>query len=111
MLGPNRASEEAGSARLALGEDIIGNRGWRRERRDPSLAEVFGSIKTRPTGPLWKSLPKFLAPITPTPPPSTRLPAGQLTTADFPQPTQISTGNRWDWTVASEWAEQSASTR
>ena len=62
MLGPNRASEEAGSARLALGEDIIGNRGWRRERRDPSLAEVFGSIKTRPTGPLWKKLLAFLGP-------------------------------------------------
>src|SRR6476646_7668495 len=62
MLGPNRASEEAGSARLALGEDIIGNRGWRRERRDPSLAEVFGSIKPRPTGPLWKKLLAFLGP-------------------------------------------------
>src|SRR4029078_1645787 len=62
MLGPNRASEEAGSARLALGEDIIGNGGWRRERRAPSLAEVFGSIKTRPTGPLWKKLLAFLGP-------------------------------------------------
>jgi manganese transport protein len=62
MLGPSRASEEAGSARLALGDDIIGNRGWRRERRDPSLAEVFGSIKTRPTGPLWKKLLAFLGP-------------------------------------------------
>ena len=62
MLSPRRASEEAGAATLELGEDKIGNRGWRRERRDPSLAEVFGSIKTRPTGPLWKKLLAFLGP-------------------------------------------------
>ncbi len=61
MLGPRRASEEAGAARLEL-EDTIGNRGWRRMRREPSLAEVFGSIKTRPTGPLWRKLLAFLGP-------------------------------------------------
>jgi manganese transport protein len=36
--------------------------GWRRERGRPSLAEVFGSIATRPTGPLWKKLLAFLGP-------------------------------------------------
>ena len=30
--------------------------------RTPSLAEVFGSIKTRPTGPLWRKLLAFLGP-------------------------------------------------
>src|SRR3954468_24290245 len=36
--------------------------GWRRARERPSLAEVFGTIKTRPTGPLWKKLLAFLGP-------------------------------------------------
>ena len=36
--------------------------GWRRERGRPSLAEVYGSIATRPTGPLWKKLAAFLGP-------------------------------------------------
>jgi manganese transport protein len=36
--------------------------GWRRERGRPSLAEVFGSISTRPTGPLGKKLLAFLGP-------------------------------------------------
>ena len=36
--------------------------GWRHERKSPSLAEVFGSIKTRPTGPLWRKLLAFLGP-------------------------------------------------
>src|SRR3989337_2831217 len=36
--------------------------GWRRASRTPSLAEVFGSIKTRPTGPLWRKLLAFLGP-------------------------------------------------
>jgi len=62
MLGPRRAADEVGSARAKLEEDAPANRGWRRERRDPSLAEVFGSIKTRPTGPLWKKLLAFLGP-------------------------------------------------
>ena len=38
------------------------DRGWRRAARTPSLAEVFGSIKTRPTGPLWRKLLTFLGP-------------------------------------------------
>src|SRR5689334_5875190 len=36
--------------------------GWRRERGRPSLAEVFGSIRTRPTGPFWRKLLAFLGP-------------------------------------------------
>ena len=36
--------------------------GWRRAARTPSLADVFGSIKTRPTGPLWRKLLAFLGP-------------------------------------------------
>jgi manganese transport protein len=36
--------------------------GWRRERRRPSLVEVFGSIATRPTGPMWRKLLAFLGP-------------------------------------------------
>jgi manganese transport protein len=38
------------------------NVGWRRERTRPPLAEVFGSIKTRPTGPFWRKLVAFLGP-------------------------------------------------
>ena len=41
------------------GENLTG---WRRERGRPSLAEVYGSIATRPTGPLWKKLAAFLGP-------------------------------------------------
>ena len=36
--------------------------GWRRERGRPSLSEVFGSIATRPKGPLWRKLIAFLGP-------------------------------------------------
>ena len=36
--------------------------GWRRARGRPALAEVFGSIATRPTGPLWRKLLAFLGP-------------------------------------------------
>ena len=36
--------------------------GWRRERGRPALAEVFGSIATRPTGPKWRKLIAFLGP-------------------------------------------------
>src|SRR6185436_7521003 len=36
--------------------------GWRRARERPSLAEVFGSIKTRPSGPMWRKLLAFLGP-------------------------------------------------
>jgi manganese transport protein len=36
--------------------------GWRRHRGAPSLSEVFGSIATRPQGPLWRKLISFLGP-------------------------------------------------
>src|SRR5215472_16082109 len=36
--------------------------GWRRERNRPPLAEVFGSISTRPTGSLGRKLMAFLGP-------------------------------------------------
>jgi manganese transport protein len=36
--------------------------GWRRGRGAPSLSEVFGSIATRPKGPLWRKLIAFLGP-------------------------------------------------
>jgi manganese transport protein len=36
--------------------------GWRKARGRPPLAEVFGSIATRPTGPLWRKLLAFLGP-------------------------------------------------
>lgn len=39
-----------------------GENGWRRARGRPSLAEVFGSIKTRPTGGIWRKLVAFLGP-------------------------------------------------
>jgi manganese transport protein len=36
--------------------------GWRRPRGTPSLAEVFGSIATRPGGSFWRKLVTFLGP-------------------------------------------------
>jgi manganese transport protein len=36
--------------------------GWRRDRGAPSLADVFGSVATRPKGPLWRKLVAFLGP-------------------------------------------------
>ena len=36
--------------------------GWKRPRGTPSLAEVFGSIKTRPSGSFWRKLVAFLGP-------------------------------------------------
>ncbi|HTS39662.1 MAG TPA: Nramp family divalent metal transporter [Xanthobacteraceae bacterium] len=36
--------------------------GWRRRGERQSLAEVFGTIATRPTGSLWKKLVAFLGP-------------------------------------------------
>ena len=36
--------------------------GWKRPRGTPSLAEVFGSIATKPTGSFWRKLVTFLGP-------------------------------------------------
>ena len=36
--------------------------GWRRERERPSLAEVFGSISTKPSGSYFRKLASFLGP-------------------------------------------------
>ena len=36
--------------------------GWHRLRERPSLAEVFGSIATNPSGPYWRKLLSFLGP-------------------------------------------------
>src|SRR6266850_1864735 len=36
--------------------------GWKRPRGTPSLSEVFGSIRTRPTGSYWRKLVSFLGP-------------------------------------------------
>jgi manganese transport protein len=36
--------------------------GWRRERGRASLAEVYGSIRTRPSGSYWQKLLSFLGP-------------------------------------------------
>jgi manganese transport protein len=36
--------------------------GWSRPRGTPSLSEVFGSIRTRPTGSFWRKLAAFLGP-------------------------------------------------
>ena len=43
-------------------EAQTGESGWRRARSNPSLSEVFGTIATRPQGPLWKKLLAFLGP-------------------------------------------------
>ena len=49
-------------AEPSVAETHDADRGWRRAARTPPLAEVFGSIKTRPTGPLWRKLLTFLGP-------------------------------------------------
>ncbi len=36
--------------------------GWRTPRQRPSLAEVFGTIATKPTGSFWRKLTAFLGP-------------------------------------------------
>jgi manganese transport protein len=36
--------------------------GWNRPRGTPSLSEVFGSIRTQPTGSFWRKLSAFLGP-------------------------------------------------
>jgi manganese transport protein len=43
-------------------EGGLGKSGWNRPRGTPSLSEVFGSIRTRPTGSFWRKLLTFLGP-------------------------------------------------
>src|SRR5947207_2757876 len=43
-------------------EAAPGEAGWRRPRGTASLSEVFGSIRTRPTGSFWHKLAAFLGP-------------------------------------------------
>jgi manganese transport protein len=54
-LGSNREASVATQSKTKLA-------GWRRQRGRPPLAEVFGSIATRPTGSLGKKLLAFLGP-------------------------------------------------
>ena len=67
MLSPHKAANETGAAALeaATADTALQHehdRGWRRAGGTPSLAEVFGSIRTRPAGPLWRKLLTFLGP-------------------------------------------------
>ena len=67
MLSPHKAANETGAAALGAvpAEAAIQHdhdHGWRRASGTPSLAEVFGSIRTRPAGPLWRKLLTFLGP-------------------------------------------------
>jgi manganese transport protein len=43
-------------------EAAVRQSGWNRPRGTPSLSEVFGSIRTRPTGSFWHKLSAFLGP-------------------------------------------------
>ena len=63
MLSPVKsATLESVPAGGAPAEMAAHDRGWRRPSGTPSLAEVFGSIRTRPTGSLWRKLLSFLGP-------------------------------------------------
>jgi manganese transport protein len=62
MLTPFRAAAETGAAELEAAHAQARAEGWRRASREPSLADVFGTIRTRPTGPTWKKLLAFLGP-------------------------------------------------
>jgi manganese transport protein len=63
MLSPAKsATLESVSAGAAPAEMAAHDRGWRRASGTPSLSEVFGSIRTRPTGSLWRKLLAFLGP-------------------------------------------------
>jgi manganese transport protein len=48
--------------RMALKRASESETGWRRERGRASLAEVYGSIRTRPSGSYWQKLLSFLGP-------------------------------------------------
>jgi len=48
--------------RMAFKRSSATDSGWRRERGRASLAEVYGSIRTRPSGSYWQKLLSFLGP-------------------------------------------------
>src|SRR5262245_15860269 len=62
MLRARKAADETGAATTLDGATHDVDRGWRRRSGTPSLAEVFGSIRTRPTGSLFAKLLAFLGP-------------------------------------------------
>src|SRR5262245_41380429 len=62
MLTPFRAATETGAAELEAAHAQARAEGWRRVSREPSLADVFGTIGTRPTGPTLRKLVAFLGP-------------------------------------------------
>jgi manganese transport protein len=59
MLSPVKPAPTQSAADAEDGERLDG---WRRAQTTPSLAEVFASIRTRPTGPMWRKLLAFLGP-------------------------------------------------
>src|SRR5689334_4676823 len=60
--GKTAPAAAVAAAGPAAAQVISDQPGWRRERSGTSLSEVFGTIKVRPTGPLWKRLAAFLGP-------------------------------------------------
>src|ERR1700728_2676974 len=54
-LTPDSRSKPASGVRS-------GSAGWRRERGVPSLADMFGSVRTAKQGPFWRKLLAFLGP-------------------------------------------------
>src|SRR5437016_9755461 len=53
---------EQPSAAISHEKSLAAETGWRRRRTTRSLSEVFGTIATRPQGPLWRKLLAFLGP-------------------------------------------------
>ena len=63
MLSPVKAGPaDIMSADATAAHAEASAQGWRRASRTPSLAEVFGTIRTQPTGPTWRKLIAFLGP-------------------------------------------------
>ena len=46
----------------AVADDRPQGAGWRTERGEPSLAGMFGSVRTAKQGPFWRKLLAFLGP-------------------------------------------------
>ncbi len=59
MLSPTKRADVQDAPEAPAPQDFGG---WRRASGTPSLAEVFGTIKTRPHGPFWRKLLAFLGP-------------------------------------------------